>query len=91
MLSGFRISAEVPLPTVTHQRPTTSAGLSTLEGDGMSKSNIWIDTQTGTWGHLVDIAVCSVTEDDLDFLDHASDSEIQSFGERKGGQVMEWN
>lgn len=44
-------------------------------------THIWIDTQTGTWGSNPEkIVLVSASEDDLEFLEGASDGEIIRFG-----------
>jgi hypothetical protein len=45
---------------------------------------IWIDTTSGTWGDVDGsngvLVLCQVTKEQIDLLEHSSDSEISDFG-----------
>lgn len=52
--------------------------------------DIWIDTDSGTWGTLGQnsLVVVEVTEAQLQYLIEASDSEICEFGANNGKTVQ---
>lgn len=49
---------------------------------------IYIDKETGTWGSIETLAAFTVTQEDIDYLNECSDSEIRDFAE--ANEALEW-
>jgi hypothetical protein len=52
----------------------------------MGRVKIYIDTQGAVWGDASRIVIVEASEEDLDFLDNASDEEIIFFAINKDGE-----